>query len=63
MVAFFCFALLGAISVILSYLAAIYAAGATAIYASATLLSPYRRLQGGGGAVRQAYLGQHAHEH
>ena len=63
MVAFFCFALLGAVSVIFSYLAAVYAAGATAIYASATLMAPYRRLEGNDDALRQAYLSQHAHEH
>ncbi len=57
MVAFFGLAMLGCISVILSYLLGLYLAGATAIYATVSLTRPHRTLEGGraqgGGALSQ----------
>ena len=61
MATFYAVAMCGAASVILSYLAAIYAAGAAAIYTSATLMSPYRRLEGRSGAARPVYITHHEH--
>jgi hypothetical protein len=48
MLPFFLLAVLGGISVIVSYLLGLYVAGATAIYASVAL-SPYMRLAGPSG--------------
>lgn len=47
MIAFFGLALLGCISVILSYLLGLYLAGATAIYATVLLTQTRRTLEGG----------------
>ena len=46
MLGFTCLALLGAMSVIVSFLAGLYAAGATAIYASASLAASQSRIAG-----------------
>ena len=47
MLGFTCLALLGAISVIISFLAGLYAAGATAIYASVSLAASQQTIAGG----------------
>lgn len=47
MLGFTCLALLGALSVIVSFLAGLYAAGATAIYASISLASSQQRIAAG----------------
>lgn len=47
MLGFTCLALLGAMSVIVSFLAGLYAAGATAIYASVSLAASQGAIAGG----------------
>ena len=58
MLGFTCLALLGAMSVIVSFLGGLYAAGATAIYASVSLASTQQTLGGGFRRPRPA-LRQH----
>lgn len=58
MLGFTCLALLGVMSVIVSFLAGLYAAGATAIYCSVSLAST-RRITAGGASRPAPALRQH----